>query len=64
MDWISKIIEKFVDRYFEQKAVLKYLTDTKNLVKANHNKIVKKVKIKELLCASCLCTDVFQLQKI
>ena len=26
MDWLSKIIEKFVDRYFEQKAVPKYLS--------------------------------------
>ena len=26
MDWLSKIIEKFVDRNFEQKAVPKYLS--------------------------------------
>ena len=26
MDWLSKIIEKFVDRIFEQKAVPKYLS--------------------------------------
>lgn len=26
MDWLSKIIEKFVDRYFEQKPVPKYLS--------------------------------------
>ena len=29
VDWISKIIEKFVDRYFEQKPVPKYLTGIK-----------------------------------
>ena len=29
MDWISKVIEKFVDRYFEQKAVPKYLSGIK-----------------------------------
>ena len=26
LDWLSKIIEKFVDTYFEQKAVPKYLS--------------------------------------
>ena len=26
MDWLSKIIEQFVDTYFEQKAVPKYLS--------------------------------------
>ena len=26
MDWLSKIIEQFVVRYFEQKAVPKYLS--------------------------------------
>ena len=29
VDWISKIIEKFVDRYFEQKPVPKYLRGIK-----------------------------------
>ena len=29
VDWLSKIIEKFVDRYFEQKAVPKYLSGIK-----------------------------------
>jgi len=29
VDWISKVIEKFVDRYFEQKAVPKYLSGIK-----------------------------------
>ena len=29
LDWLSKIIEKFVDRYFEQKAVPKYLSGIK-----------------------------------
>ena len=29
MDWISKVIEKFVDRYFEQKRVPKYLSGIK-----------------------------------
>ena len=29
MDWLSKIIEKFVDRYFEPKAVPKYLSGIK-----------------------------------
>ena len=29
MDWISKVIEKFVDRYYEQKAVPKYLSGIK-----------------------------------
>ena len=42
MDWLSKIVEKFVDRYFEQKAVPKYLTDIKKLVKANFNVVVKR----------------------
>jgi len=31
MDWLSKIIEKFVDRYFEQKPVPKYLAGIKKL---------------------------------
>ena len=26
VDWLSKIIEQFVDTYFEQKAVPKYLS--------------------------------------
>ena len=26
VDWLSKIIEQLVDRYFEQKAVPKYLS--------------------------------------
>jgi len=26
VDWLLKIIEKFVNRYFEQKAVPKYLS--------------------------------------
>ena len=29
VDWLSKIIEKFVNRYFEQKAVPKYLSGIK-----------------------------------
>ncbi len=29
MNWLSKIIEKFVDTYFEQKAVPKYLSGIK-----------------------------------
>ena len=29
VDWLSKIVEKFVDRYFEQKAVPKYLSGIK-----------------------------------
>jgi len=29
VDWISKIIEEFVDRYLEQKAVPKYLSGIK-----------------------------------
>ena len=41
MDWLSKIIEKFVDTYFEQKAVPKYLSDIKDIIRLNHNKVVK-----------------------
>jgi hypothetical protein len=29
VDWLSKIIEKFVDRYVEQKVVPKYLSGIK-----------------------------------
>jgi len=29
LDWLSKIIETFVDRYFEEKAVPKYLSGLK-----------------------------------
>ena len=29
LDWLSKIIEKFVDTYFGQKAVPKYLSGIK-----------------------------------
>jgi len=29
LDWLSKIIEKLVDRFFEQKAVPKYLSGIK-----------------------------------
>ena len=29
VDWLSKIIEKFVDKYFEQKPVPKYLSGIK-----------------------------------
>jgi len=29
VDWISKVIEKFVDRYFKQKGVPKYLSGIK-----------------------------------
>ena len=29
MDWLSKILEKFVDRYFKQKVVPKYLSGIK-----------------------------------
>ena len=36
MDWISKVIEKFVDRYFEHKAVPKYLSGIK---KRSYNKL-------------------------
>ena len=43
MDWLSKIIEKFVDRYFEQKAVPKYLSGIKNLIRANHKEGVKRL---------------------
>ncbi len=31
MNWLSKIIEKFVDTYFEQKAFPKYLSGIKKL---------------------------------
>ena len=31
MDLLSKIIEKFVDRYFKQKAVPKYLSGIKKI---------------------------------
>ena len=42
MDWLSKIIEKFVDRYFEQKAVPKYLSGIENLIRANHKESAKR----------------------
>ena len=43
MDWLSKIIQKFVDKYFEQKAVPKYLSGIKkNVVRTNHIKVVKR----------------------
>jgi len=37
MDWLSKIIEKFVNRYIEQKAVPKYLSGN-GKVKKIHKK--------------------------
>ena len=42
IDWLSKIIEKFIDTYFEQKAVQKYLSGIKNLVRANDNEGMKR----------------------
>jgi len=30
VDWLSKIIEKFIDRNFKQKAIPKYLSGIKN----------------------------------
>ena len=42
MDWLSKIIEKFEDRYFEQKAVPKYLSGIKNLIRVNYKEGVKR----------------------
>ena len=45
MDWLSKIIEKFVDRYSEQKAFPKYLSGIKNLIRANHKEDVKSLSL-------------------
>ena len=50
MDWLSKIIEKFVDRYFEQKAVPKYLSGIKNLIRANHKEDVKSLSLFAHIC--------------
>ena len=36
VDWLSKIIEKFINTYFEQKAVPKYLSGIK---KRSYNKL-------------------------
>ena len=38
---IIKNIEKYVDRYFEQKAFPKYLSGIKNLIRVNHKEGVK-----------------------
>ena len=68
MDWLSKIIEKFVNRFFEQKPVPKYLSGIKNLVKANHNEDVKRSKdLSVTLCFLlflCSLSEAFQLQNL